>query len=88
MPQEGAKLIRCRPLFFGFLLVRLGGLPQCSENAPQTCIDKTEGDLVPEAEVKWLNIEKNSVRSLVFWEICPAKQKTMWLGPVWVLQEG
>jgi hypothetical protein len=34
---------------------------QCSENAPQTCIDKTEGDLVPEAETKWLNIEKNSV---------------------------
>ncbi len=36
---------------------------KCAEEAPHTCIDKTEADLVPEPEpeVKWLNIEgKNS----------------------------
>lgn len=49
----GTKAQRCTTCF---LVVHT----KCASAAPHNCIDKSNKEVAPEPEVKWLNIEKNS----------------------------
>lgn len=49
----GKKAERCSECF---LTVH----KKCVSKAPDNCIDKTDGELIPEEQGTWLNIEKNS----------------------------